>query len=149
MEIKTIPNQHPYCINEWREFFLPLQKRILDLDDPVCETVTKYYVVYKKKSTGIGFARIYGRGGEQGYFQLMFQVNPWEINDPWNVCSEVSDEEAHNYRRPNWKTRIDIATVGQRKWKYIYNEFVYNRVENLDPPLRSLLDYLMQLIRQL
>ena len=31
----TLRDHHPYFINEWREFFRPLQQRILDLNDSV------------------------------------------------------------------------------------------------------------------
>ncbi len=142
----TLADQHPYFINEWREFFLPLQQRILDLNDSVSEKVNKNYVAYKKN--GKGLVRIYGRRGEKEWFGLMLPVNPSEINDPWNVCSKIREEEARAYGRTHWKTFVGIATIGWRNRKYIYNESVCNRVEGLNPPLKSSLDYLMQLIRQ-
>lgn len=144
----TLADQHPYFINEWCEFFLPLQQRILALDDSVSENVNKNYVAYKKN--GKGLVRIYGGRGKREAFGLMLPVNPLEINDPWMVCTEISEEEARTYGRTHWKTHVGISTtiIGWRNRKYIYNESICNRVEDLNPPRESSLDYLMQLIRQ-
>ena len=100
----TLTENHPYFIEEWRELFLPLKQRILDLDNSVREKINKHYIVYEKN--GKGFVRL---RGNRKWFALRLLIDYSEVDDPRQVCTWTKSH-------PNWTTVV-IAKIGNAKPK--------------------------------
>ncbi len=136
----TLIDNHPYFVEEWRQLFVPLQRRILDLDNSVREKINKNYIVYEKN--GKGFVCLLG---QRKWLSLQLRLDPSEIEDPRQVCIQ-------DIRYSRW-LRVVIAKVG---------DVIPNREDFTRPlyPLNSVddlnnisydnddLDYIVSLIRQ-
>lgn len=95
----TLAENHPYFIEEWRQLFVPLQRRILDLDNSVSEKINKGYIVYEKK--GKGFVRF---RGNRKWFALRLLIDYSEVDDARQVCTWAKSH-------PNWTTVV-VAKIG-------------------------------------
>lgn len=77
----TLAGNHSYFIEEWRQLFVPLQRRILDLDNSVSEKINKGYITYKKN--GKGFVCLQG---QRKWLSMLLRLDLSEIEDPRQVC---------------------------------------------------------------
>lgn len=136
----TLANNHPYFIEEWRQLFVPLQRRILDLDNSVSEKINKGYITYKKSRKGIVCLQ-----GQRKWFSLLLKLDPSEIEDPRQVCIQ-------DIQYGGW-LRLVIAKVGDvRRNREDFTKPLYalDSVDDLDNISyeNGDLDYLVFLIRQ-
>ncbi len=95
----TLADNHPYFIEEWSKLFIPLQRRILDLDNSVSERINKGYITYRKNSKSSICLQ-----GRRKWLSLLLRLDPSEIEDPRQVCIQ-------DIRHGRW-LRVVIAKVG-------------------------------------
>lgn len=95
----TLADNHPYFIEEWSKLFVPLQRRILDLDNSVSERINKGYITYKKNRKSLICLE-----GRRKWLSLLLRLDPSEIEDPRQVCIQ-------DIQHGRW-LRVVIAKVG-------------------------------------
>ena len=136
----TLADNHPYFIEEWSDLFVPLQQRILNLDNSVREKINKNYIVYEKN--GKGFVCLLG---QRKWLSLQLRLDPSEIEDPRQVCIQ-------DIRYGRW-LRVVIAKVGDvmpNREDFTRPLYPLNSVDDLDNISydNDDLDYIVSLIRQ-
>ena len=136
----TLADNHPYFIEEWRQLFVPLQRRILDLDNSVGEKINKGYIVYEKTSKG--FVCLLGR---RKWLSLQLRLDPSEVEDPRQVCIQ-------DIRYGKW-LRVVIAKIGDvmpDREDFTKPLYALDSADDLDTISyeEGDLDYLVFLIRQ-
>lgn len=95
----TLADNHPYFIEEWSKLFVPLQRRILDLDNSVREKINKDYIVYEKN--GKSFMLL---AGARKHFNVRLTLDVSKIKDPRQVSMR--------YKHKGNRTIVVIAKVG-------------------------------------
>ena len=95
----TLADNHPYFIEEWSKLFVPLQRRILDLDNSVREKINKDYIVYEKN--GKSFMLL---AGARKHFNVRLTLDVSKIKDPRQVSMR--------YKHKGSRTIVVIAKVG-------------------------------------
>jgi predicted type IV restriction endonuclease/predicted transport protein len=77
----TLARNHSYFIEEWCQLCVPLQRRILDLDNSVSEKINKDYITYKKNRKGFVCLQ-----GQRKWLSMLLRLDLSEIEDPRQVC---------------------------------------------------------------
>ena len=136
----TLADNHPYFIEEWSKLFVPLQRRILDLDNSVREKINKDYIVYEKN--GKSFMLL---AGARKHFNVRLTLDVSKIKDPRQVSMR--------YKHKGNRTIVVIAKIGNpmaNREDFTKPLYALNSIDDLhDISYKGDdLDYIVSLIHQ-
>ena len=136
----TLADDHPYFIEEWRDLFLPLHQRILNIDNSVKREINKNYIPYKKN--GKNFVLL---GGRKEWLNLRLMLDVSKIEDPRQVGMR-------NKHKSKWTTVViaKIDDVMPDRDDFTRPLYALDSADDLDKISYEDgdLDYIVFLIRQ-